>query len=370
MNLALSAIDTWFFRDGTPFDQGGSSQAGVIGAFPPHPPTLTGAIRAALARSRGWNGRDRWSAELTAVLGDGPDHLGALRITGPFVLRDGAPVFVMPRHVVGSVDRDGRWTPVLLMRPGDRVISDLGAQVRLPEPSAAVRPAMRKDALEPARSCWVTVAGLQQILRGSPPDAFHVVAQRALWVNEDRVGIERVPQTHAVAEGALYSTRHVRPASGVSLGVDIDGLPPGWGVPHGLVPLGGESRVAACEPRSHALALDAPGAIGTSAVLIALTPLLLTGDEIRGAAVLRSGIRIVSACMDRPLRIGGWSTLDRAPLALRNAVPPGTALFCELDDPHAWSASIKNGLARVGSATAAGFGLCAIGGASHGNNTP
>src|SRR5690606_4196194 len=92
MKLALSPIDTWFFRDGTPFDMGASPQAGVLGVCPPYPPTVAGAVRAALALQNGWDGRSRWSQDIEAVLGDGPETLGALRTTGPFVLHQGAPV--------------------------------------------------------------------------------------------------------------------------------------------------------------------------------------------------------------------------------------------------------------------------------------
>ena len=88
MKLQLSAIDTWFFRDSTPFDKEDSSQAGVVGVFPPYPPTIAGAIRAALARRNGWDGHSTWSSDaLVTTLGHGPMTVGRLRITGPFAGR-------------------------------------------------------------------------------------------------------------------------------------------------------------------------------------------------------------------------------------------------------------------------------------------
>jgi CRISPR-associated protein Cmr3 len=133
MRLLLTPPDTWFFRDSTSFNMGASPQAGVRGVFPPYPSTVAGAIRAALARNRGWNGEASWDRALKDVLGDGPDDLGRLALSGPFVVRDGVPIFSMPRHVVGQQNGDGRWVPALL-RPGkSRISSDLGPSTRLPE---------------------------------------------------------------------------------------------------------------------------------------------------------------------------------------------------------------------------------------------
>jgi CRISPR-associated protein Cmr3 len=167
-----------------------------------------------------------------------------------------------------------------------------------------------------------------------------------------------------VAEGALYSTRHVRLRPSIGIGVDVDGIPGDWKSPAGSVlPFGGESRLAACEPweASAAVPLDVPAGASKYKVLVALTPLRLDADVVRGRSDLAtSGARIVSACMDRPLRIGGWDSLRRAPLALRNAVAPGSTLFCEVESPDALQKEISGGVLRVGAMTQAGFGLCAI----------
>jgi len=365
MKLQLSAIDTWFFRDSTPFDKEDSSQAGVVGMFPPYPTTVAGAIRAALARRNGWDGRSPWrSEELVRVLGDGPMSVGRLRITGPLVLYDGGPVFPVSRHVVGR-DRGGGWMPEALLRPGpDAVASDLGAVGRLP--IAPADPAPTTAAIDTSSALWVTLTGLQRILHGDLPGAADLVPERALWAGEARVGIERAAGTHTVVEGALYSTRHVRPDARVRLGVVVDGVPPDWSTIDDVIALGGESRLAACElwPARDGVSFDAPPRDAQTAVVIALTPVLFD-TTAPGSGLSLPGARIVSACIDRPLRIGGWDSLARAPLPLRNAAAPGSVWFCQLDDPDAFHASITNGLVRAGAATAMGFGLCATGSAPH-----
>ena len=44
MKIALTPVDTLFFRDSTPFDMGTTAQDGVAGVFPPNPPTVAGAV--------------------------------------------------------------------------------------------------------------------------------------------------------------------------------------------------------------------------------------------------------------------------------------------------------------------------------------
>ena len=89
------------FADGTPFaSREGASQADVGGMFPPSPETVSGAMRAALARCNGWDGRTRrWPRSLNTVLGDGPDGLGQLVFEGPFLLKGSHPLLPVPACV-------------------------------------------------------------------------------------------------------------------------------------------------------------------------------------------------------------------------------------------------------------------------------
>lgn len=375
MKIALTPIDTLFFRDSTPFDQGTSPQDGVPSVFPPHPPTVTGAIRAVLAREHGWNGRDPWDAVLVAALGDGPD-VGPLRVTGPLVLRGELPVFPLPRHVIASrIDARAAATPAFhaagWFAPGARVETDLG-HVRLP---VATRVAGATDAAgdKPSRLArpWVTIAGLRQILDGRLPAPTELIDASALWAEEPRVGIQRAPGSRTVERGMLYSTRHVRLERDVRIGIEIASLPGDWpwlvtgrSCPR-TIALGGESRLATVEPWDGL----APGErVGDEArragrlTLVALTPLRLARGAIAGRAPLAPGLRIACALADRPLRIGGWDSRQRTPLPLTNAVAPGTTLFCEasVDLLDATDRDLERGLVRVGRDVNAGFGLCAV----------
>lgn len=365
IGLQLEPLDTLFFRDGTPFSAGSASQEDVGGLFPPLPVSVAGALRTALARQNGWSGVGRWSQALNDALGKGPEDLGNLSLTGPFLLRDGQPLFPVPRHLVGAVE-SGRWRPRGFVRPGAPVACDLGEAVRLPTlPPLHTEPADLKT----GEGWWLTRSGLQAALRGEVPRPADVLASSELWHEERRIGLERNDATRTAQEGMLYSTRHVRLGRGIALGVEVTGVPQGWAVPLDvMVPLGGESRLAECrawrEGVNVNMPLDAVMDTGRAAV-IALTPLDLDGGACLGRTALADlgSARVVSACLPRPQRVGGWDSLTRRPLPLRAVLPAGSTLFCEIGDPDALRAAIAatDGLPRLGVRQRWGFGVVALG---------
>ncbi|MGH7988326.1 MAG: type III-B CRISPR module-associated protein Cmr3 [Candidatus Binataceae bacterium] len=363
MKLLVTPIDTWFFRDSTPFDMEAAPQAGVRGVFPPSPATVTGTVRAALARVNGWNGRGDWNDELKAILGDGPDDLGCLALTGPFVVRNGEPIFSLPRHVAGRRDANGTWTASTMIRAGtDGVACDLGETVRLPELSGT--DSANAERVEHVAGNWITLGGLRRILAGELPEEKQIVASEKVWHEESRVGIRRNPDTRTTDEGALYSTRHARPEASIGIAVEVTGVPENWALPNSIIPFGGESRCAACEEWDCEIDLKLVQAPmdRQSFALIALTPALIHADVLCGRAPLSEQwpAHVVCACADRPLRIGGWDSLKRAPLRLKNALAPGSVLFCKGEEPPDDDYK-RRGLLRLGSRQPLGFGLFAIG---------
>lgn len=366
MRLQLTPLDTLFFRDGTPFAADSSGPSDVGGLFPPHPASITGALRAALARSNGWSGSGRWSAALNQALGPGPDDLGLLSFTGPFLLQDGEPLFPVPLHLQGST-AGGGWQPRAPLQPGAPVVCDLGAAVRLPELPPQLQGAERAE-LKSGEGWWLTRSGLEAVLQGDLPQPEALVARKALWQEEARIGIARDNHRRTAKDGMLYTSRHVRLTPKVSLGVEITGLAANWSTPTGVLPLGGESRLAECNAWPQALAIKAPREAITASgrlLLVALTPLDLEADLALGRQPLHdlAGARVISACLGRPLRIGGWDSLARRPLPLQSFLPAGSVLFCELPDPIALEACLTagDGLARLGARQRWGYGLVALG---------
>lgn len=374
--LRLVPLDTLFFRDGMPFASQSSSQSDVGGLFPPHPGTVVGALRAALARANGWDGRGRWPSTLNVVLGDGPDDLGRLRFAGPFVVHHGAPLFPMPRHLLGTWRPSG-WQPEVALRPGPPVACDLGPAIRLPWAG----PKVASEDLKPAPSRYLTRSGLATVLSGKLPSSSEAVALDAIpdasvhtiAHEERRIGIERDDSTRTAAEGMLYSARHVRLGAGAAIAGFLEGVPDDWALPLGrMIPLGGESRLVEwCDWDSELVTLlPALSAGGVTAegrlMMIAVTPLDLDPMVVTGRSTLVLDgfrVRIVSACLERPQRIGGWSSVQRGPLPLHSVLAPGSVLFCEAVDAERVPEVLAQGhpLARVGARQEWGFGIVAIG---------
>ena len=360
--LQLWPVDTWFFRDGTPFSAESAPQEDVKAVFPPHPPTIVGALRAALARDQGWDGRGRWPPELCEVLGDGP-NLGTLAVDGPFLLRDGEPLFRAPRHLIGETGNSGEWAPRALLRPGAPVQCDLGDNVRLP----TLPEADAGSGWTTGEDVWLSADGLSTVLRGNLPGQRTTFLSRSLWSGEPRVGLKRDGSTRTAQEGMLYSTVHVRLEHAVSLGLRVAGLPDAWQPPPGiLIPLGGESRLAECDRWDGDLLVRMSPKTGRFMALVALSPLALAQDVYQGRQPLPlpGGLgeaQVVSACLGRPQRIGGWDSLARRPLPMRSVLPPGSVLFCDLREGPGAVPSVAEGLLRIGERQEWGFGLVAVG---------
>lgn len=352
----LTPADAWFFRDGYPFNAG-EDQGARETIFPPYPPTVVGAIRAALARSRGWNGHGPWNGALTPVLGDG-DDLGALSFRGPFLCKDGELLFVMPRHVAGHVE-DGVFKPKTFLVPGEVMTTDAG-EVQfpaLPPEFRGIKTAVPKH----PEGYFVTASGMSRILQGERPMPDECVPAKALYRIEERIGIKRDEKKHTTGEASMYAPRHVRLMEGVSLAVLVTGVPSDWAIPP-LFPMGGESRLAACAAINPPPSFPPKAPAGGKCLRIALTPCRFTGQSWWGAgpgdaaSALSEGLsgRVVSAAIDRPLGIGGWDFKRKGPRSMLPHVAPGAVWWLENSED---SAAHR----MLGECTEYGFGMTLTG---------
>lgn len=359
----FTPLDTWFFRDGRPFDIG-PLHTSVVSQFPPPPRTLIGALRFALARGRGYSGRGSWSAETAEVLGDGPHDMGKLRFGGAFVLSDGEPVYPMPLLVRGTRIQDaaGRpgFRPETLLAPGAPVLCDLG-EARLPSP------VHRDTGLQTGSSFFLKTRGMDAVLAGAVPAAADVVSSESLFTLESRVGLARDDRKHTANDGELYTATHVRLKEGVSLALEVEGIPDDWvrTCPR-VIGLGGESRMAELDVAAPLPQLRTPettGAASNRVTVLLLTPLHLGGEtmprprqEIPGLP----GVRVVSACLGKPVLWGGWNSLERAPLPLSPYLPAGSAWFCTVDAGDAERLRARHWTC-LGKDAALGLGVVALG---------
>ncbi len=396
--LVLHPVDTLFFRDGRPYNQDDPGQVEAASLFPPYPPTVVGAVRAAAARAMGWPG-STWDA---AALGDGVDwqagdkSLGRLRFSGPYILRNGEPLYPASLNLVAGKDKSGADLITYLAPSGRALDTDVGA-VRLPAPIKTGRGFKTLEGL------WINGTAMAQVLSGQPlgpdwkivsgilrtPDKFcepsvrpnWIAPQRCLWQPESRVGVERDRQTRTTkrferqdgepVRGALYATAHVRPAQDVALAVDVEALPD-VALGESLAPLGGEGRSVWIERRDEKLELPrapelTPGKDDVLRYIVVLvTPTDLDdkwpkpGECLAGSTGAALPGRVVSACTGRAVMVGGWDGAARRPLPLRPLIPAGSLWFLEARAEEAEAAQSWHGRA-IGRSTGWGFGRVLIG---------
>lgn len=396
--LVLHPLDTLFFRDGRPYNQDDPGQVEAASLFPPYPPTVVGAVRAAAARALGWPD----SAWDTAALGDGvdwqagDDALGPLRFGGPYLLRQGEPLYPAPLNLAAGKEEGGAEFVTYLAPSGVALDTDIHA-ARLPTP---IRPGQGFKILE---GLWISRTAMTQVLSGKSlgpeweiapevlrrPHKFSelsarpnwIAPQRWLWEAESRVGVERDTKTRTTrrfesqegerTKGALYSAAHVRLARNVALAVEIETLPD-IALAGSLAPLGGEGRSVWIEQRDKKIELPhAPDLAPDKDDVLRYTVVLVTpadlGDKWPGPDDSLAGStgealpgRVVSACMGRAIMAGGWDGVARAPLPLRPLVPAGSVWFLEARAEEAEAARSWHGRA-IGRSTGWGFGRVLIG---------
>jgi CRISPR-associated protein Cmr3 len=355
--IELQAQDTLFFRDSRPFNQEDGSVF-VPSLFPPAPHTVVGALRSAWAMASGWDGRGPWGETLRQRLGgDGDSMEHGLRFYGPLVALDRKPVFPVPAMLLGKA---GEPQDLVRLRPLDKgVHCDLGGSVRLPHPLD--RPPEGLDALS---EWWLTSQGMAQALAFQRPARGEFVHQDTLFAREPRVGNALDADTRTTEDQALYALEHIRPQDKTGLLMGVDNAPvPLPGSVH--VNLGGEARYCWLSSKSQSLPLPPAAQLKqtgpiTRYAIHVLTPLdPIQKPEPAGALCGLPG-RIVSICMPRVQRWGGWDSSENRPRVARPHLAPGSVVFMEADAGEASNIKKFHGK-TIGGRSHWGFGLVAIG---------
>jgi len=282
----------------------------------------------------------------------------------------------MPQNILGETwtkaDGRRRFRPASLLCPGPEVTCDLGT-VRLPWTGEQEKE-MTGNGVDGKKQAkcglgtgfFLSAGGLTKLLAGNLPEESDVLHADALWRMEARIGIARQADTRTTAQAALFATRHVRLEKGVELVAGLDGLPADWNLP-ARVAMGGEGRLACILELDQPLALpsplptDEPGENTDSFFLVLLTSADLGGawPVTPGMALSELGenVTLVSACLARGVRLGGWSTFPFGPTARQPLLPAGSVFYCEGQPPA--------GMVQIGDRKPYGFGLCAVGRWNH-----
>ena len=390
----FAPLDTLFFRDGRPFNAG--ETVWLNSQFPPSGRTLQGAIRSAIVEHSGmdWTryhaickSENAEGNTLVKAIGNAQD-LGQMQLSGPFLLRDNEWLLPAPLDLFDSKHGYG------LLAPSARAVEcDLG-KVRLPQGAG--------KGLKTQEGKYVTGAVMAKLLAGqtetspSKPDVslWKLFADNpddpeekdALADLEPKVGLGRDNALRQHKDGMLYSIATVRLRERVELamvvaGIDTDLHPSGPFIQR----LGGEGKLAKISisesPAWPTMPKLTPKAGKLRFKLVLTTPVYFkerwrpAGFELRESvgwqgswpaiaanrkAIELADVTLVSACIGKAVRIGGWDLAANAPRPLEGFIPAGSVYFCEIDTGRAENVAALHG-GHIGLYCEYGFGHVLVG---------
>jgi len=380
----FTAMDSLFFRDGSPMNVGES--AWVDSQFPPSGQTLQGALRAAILDYLDADIRKFQNGEaclpdnggsLKDEIGDARS-IGSLRLTGPFIGQKKNLFFPAPLDLVRNKER----TYGLLRPSRDAVSSDIGT-LRFP--------CISGQGYKTMADRYISLTSLDTILRNrvdvieTVPLIANSPEGKGFADREPKIGLARNNGNRQHRDGMLFAIAPVRPRNDVELVLETEGITQKH-VPDEefLQKLGGEGKLAHV---SVGGSLDLPGPYihrdAKGEVLrfkiVCLSPLLPESGQLlpevhamqnqEQAGVLETlwqgkigacCLKVISACIGKPHRIGGWDIKNWRPRPLRAFIPAGSVFFCEaMPNQEAAVQALHN--TKIGKETEYGFGHILIG---------
>lgn len=394
----LEALDRCFFRGSKPFNAGETQW--VASEFPPSPRVMQGMLRSAIGEHLGvdWtefrneNGHAHNlgnSLDLVQQIGDATS-LGKLRLIGPFPHLDNELLFPSPLDLYLGKDNSFG-----LLQPGTIATScDLG-EVRLP---AASEPGIKV-----MEGRFVTANLMQVLLAGDVSKVQEVTHENGtgkgnLWPLyppedkpkapaladlEPKIGLKRDNTIRRNVDGMLYGIAFARPRNGVRLAIYVSGE----GLDERIHPertsvvrFGGEGKLARLDVctvtndmRPTCSQLHNKNGLIRFRLVLATPALMPIGGWLPEGFTQNSGsptawngtvggvtCTIVSACIGKAVKIGGWDLKNNSPRTLQSLVPAGSVYFCEADASEKTNIEKLHG-SHIGSKTEYGFGHMLVG---------
>lgn len=349
----FTAADSLFFGGGKPMNAGESYW--IDSQFPPTGLTLQGAVRTAVLYHTGAdidafiNGNDCLpnGGGLQDEIGCA-NSLGKLELTGPFLHKDGELLFPAPLDLMSN--RDGQ--RALLKPAAIATDCDLG-RIRLP--------AVEGSGYKVSENCYVNHQDMTKLLNGETagiepiPLFAETPNEKGLADKEPKMGLARDNQFRTGKDGMLFSIAPVRPRQGVGLCLRVQGIKPEH-LPEQafLQKLGGEGKLAGINLSDTGI--EMPEAQVTTDGDTLRFKLVFTQPALMPDAVwLPEGFKlssqkdrwtgqlkfhkadtdvaieaaIVSACIGKAVKLGGWDLKAGASKPYQTYIPAGSVYFCE-----------------------------------------
>jgi len=372
MRLFIEPNDILMFRDGKPFAGGDDHFA--RGMFPPSPGTFYGAFRSHILSHR-WSEYEKFKGEPEQIPEDVRKEIGTPEELGSIVIRQFTlakrkengieQFFPMPMDIVkekgGKGDRAYILNPIKCFEK--RIITDLP---------------MKLDNLwvyseNPTEGIWAFLSSYEmgKYLLGEIPSKWK--RPEELFNIEDRTGIRKDRLKRSVVVGGLYSVEYFRLSDGIGFAVEIENtslLPSS-----GILRLGGDNRSARysssswdelpidqikkkiADDKRFKLVLKTPAFFNKGWI-----PKWINEDTMQGE-IDSLTLRLVSACIGKPIGIGGYDFVKNIPKIMMKAVPAGSVYYFEFINGSVGSLFERLWLKSVSDIRSQeGFGITLIGG--------
>jgi len=340
MMIAITPLDTLFFRDGRPFSMGDDTWAD--GIFPPLPSTIYGAMRSAYIANKG-DLRKFKNGEMKNFIGSVTEH-GSFKIKGIFIQRGSDIFYPLPRDLVKDKDSKNKDNKnkahTMKMETAESLFFT----------NAVTKNLIFPKNIENAES--VDGGFLDEITLGEYLNAeAHVYLYNNMCdfvLNEPKTGIKRSNDTRTTEEGHLYRVGMNRLAqmnrdksiNEVSILVDYEGLDD---FPdNGILRPGGEAKSAIIKRVTN---FKIPDLLQESKEKIKknkkfklyfATPAILENGWLpKDIDILfwkKDGLKLklLSAALGKPIMVGGWDMAKNKPKPMRKAVPAGSVYYLEI----------------------------------------
>lgn len=373
--LTFNPMDSVTFRDGRPFEQDDQGLAETAAVFPPHPPTLAGAARVAMAVGIGIGSGLDWSELSRTMKGSAnPEDqkrghaLAAIltcRITGPAIVRmppSGVPgprdvFFPCPFPFLFDDNTGLRWeTPgepqtrplgcLVPATPG-RTMAEWSAEWTSLRPFRSWRlPGRAASRAVPGDGIWITAGELNRRLADPTitPEGDGYRRGSAIAARETRIGIAIEKSTGHARDSQLFAAAHQQLREDGSRGsyhfavfVEDNGALPD--VEGSLVPFGGDGRFAQVNLGRELISWEQPPVNAQHCgglLLVALTPVPVTTDAPQGLALPTTPAFADLTCIGyagrRPVAMGyaDGRVMQAGQTRVVTAFPAGAAWFLTL----------------------------------------
>ena len=346
MRLFIQPFDTQFYRDGRPF--GAGIETVGISNFIPYPRTIYGAIRSwILGEKSSWNS---WPTDenVKKVIGETFDKFGSLSIKGPIlaeILPGGniCPYYPVPRDLVENKEKKA----CLLLKVSQDISLKDNSNLQY-----NLYPCIPHDGkeVEEIKDHLLPHDFLAQYLTGSFQGEKEALKKiEDILQFEPNLGIALNYKTRTTKLNFLYSVNRVRMNDNAGFIVDIENHND-LIKENGLARLGGDGRIVEyfkikeedwksikeevrakiMEEGRFKLYLVTPAIFEKNSWF----PDFLTNenDSLVGNLDNSISIKLVSACIGRPVFVGGFDIRKKHPKEIQKAVPAGSVYFFEIEN--------------------------------------